>query len=105
MFNIINQWNILLSTITILISIYTLTIPVHNFNYYFTISTHPFVYILNIITTYIPKDTNLDILDIVIMISTILNNEYSLIADVNEDGSVDILDVVMMANILVGGLP
>ena len=39
----------------------------YNFNYYFTISTHPFVYILNIIATYIPKDTNLDILHIEII--------------------------------------
>ena len=34
-----------------------------------------------------------------------LGNEYSIIADVNEDGFVNILDVVLMANILVGGLP
>jgi hypothetical protein len=35
----------------------------------------------------------------------ILSNEYSVVADVNEDGSVDVLDVVLMVNILVGGLP
>ena len=50
-------------------------------------------------------DQILDILDIVIMISTILNNEYSIVADVNEDGSVNVLDVIVMINILVGGLP
>ena len=32
-----------------------------NFNYYFTISTHPFVYVLNIIALYVPNDTNLEI--------------------------------------------
>ena len=39
------------------------------------------------------------------MINMILSNEYSVVADVNEDGSVDVLDVVLMVNILVGGLP
>ena len=33
-----------------------------NFNYYFTITTHPFIYVLNIIAIYIPNDTNLDII-------------------------------------------
>ena len=39
------------------------------------------------------------------MINMIINNEYSMIADVNEDDSVNILDVIIMINILVGGLP
>ena len=39
------------------------------------------------------------------MINMVLNNEYAVIADVNEDGLVNILDVVIMVNILVGGLP
>ena len=47
----------------------------------------------------------LDILDIVLMVNMILTNEYSVVADVNEDESVDVLDVVLMVNILVGGLP
>lgn len=33
-----------------------------NFNYYFTITTHPFVYVLNIEAIYIPNDTNVDII-------------------------------------------
>ena len=44
-------------------------------------------------------------INIVQIIDMILSNEYSLIADVNEDGYVDILDVIIMVNILVGGLP
>ena len=47
----------------------------------------------------------LDVLDIVLMINMVLNSEYSIVADVNEDGFVNILDVVLMVNILVGGLP
>ena len=39
------------------------------------------------------------------MINMILDNEYSVLSDVNEDGALDILDVVIMANILLGGLP
>ena len=35
----------------------------------------------------------------------ILDNEYSIVADVNEDGFVNVIDVVLMVNILVGGLP
>ena len=41
----------------------------------------------------------------VFVITMILNNEYSIVADVNEDEYVDILDVIIMVNILVGGLP
>ena len=37
------------------------------------------------------------------MINMVLSDEFSIIADVNEDGVVNILDVVMMVNILVGG--
>ena len=50
-------------------------------------------------------DGILNVLDIVIMVSMVLDNQYSITADVNSDGFVDILDVVMMVNILVGGLP
>ena len=32
-------------------------------------------------------------------------NEYSLIADINEDGLVNIIDVVVLVNILLDGLP
>ena len=53
----------------------------------------------------INADEVLDILDIVLMISIILNSEYSLVADVNEDEYVNILDVIVMVNILMGGLP
>ena len=35
----------------------------------------------------------------------ILSNEYSLIADINEDDFVNVLDVIVMVNILLGGLP
>jgi hypothetical protein len=36
------------------------------------------------------------------MVNMILSNEYSVVADVNEDGSVNILDVIIMVNILIG---
>ncbi len=39
------------------------------------------------------------------MINIVLENDYNVIADVNEDGYVNVLDVVVMINILVGGLP
>lgn len=39
----------------------------YKFNYYFTISTHPFVYIINVIATHIPNDTNIDITHIEII--------------------------------------
>ena len=39
------------------------------------------------------------------MINMILSNEYSVVADVNEDGYGEVLDVVLMVKILVGGLP
>ena len=39
----------------------------YRFNYYFTISTHPFVYVLDITGIYVKDDTNLDIIDIKII--------------------------------------
>ena len=50
-------------------------------------------------------DGELNVLDIVLMVTVVLNNEYIEVADVNQDNMVNILDVVLMVNILVGGLP
>ena len=45
-------------------------------------------------------DVNLDgvinVLDVVLIVSMALSNEYSLVADLNEDGAVDILDIVIL---------
>ena len=51
------------------------------------------------------NDGELNVLDIVLMVTVVLNNEYIEVADVNQDNMVNILDVVLMVNILVGGLP
>ena len=47
-------------------------------------------------------DNILNVLDIVLMINMVLNNEYTVIADVNEDGLVNILDIIIYKNIILG---
>ena len=43
------------------------------------------------------NDEYINVNDIVILISIILNNEeYSYNADINQDGTIDVLDVVML---------
>ena len=43
------------------------------------------------------NDDYINVADIVILVSIILNNEtYSYNADINQDGTVDVLDVVML---------
>lgn len=55
-------------------------------------------------TTTIPGDVNGDtivnILDIVLVISLILGNQYDYAADVNSDNIVNVLDIVMIVNII-----
>ena len=45
-------------------------------------------------------DNIINVLDIVLVINTILSNEYNAAADINQDATVDILDVVLLVNIL-----
>ncbi len=47
-------------------------------------------------------DGQIDILDIIALVNTILNGDYSASADLNEDGAVNILDIVIYKNIILG---
>ena len=42
---------------------------------------------------------------IVTIINMVMEGEYSMFGDINEDDSIDILDVVLMVTVIVGGLP
>ena len=44
----------------------------------------------------------IDIQDLIILINMILSNEYSTLADLNEDGVVNILDITIYVNIILG---
>ena len=46
------------------------------------------------------SDSNIDVLDIVVMINLILSNEYQSNADMNGDQSINVLDVVQLVNII-----
>ena len=47
-------------------------------------------------------DGVIDILDLITLVTMILNGEYSIIADWNEDGVVNILDIIIYKNIILG---
>jgi len=59
---------------------------------------------LNEIGGDINQDGILDILDIVLTVSIIMDFEYNELGDVNEDGILDILDIVTIVNWLVNGV-
>ena len=44
------------------------------------------------------NDNNIDILDIVIVVSLILSGDYNIFGDINYDGSLNVMDVVILAN-------
>ena len=46
------------------------------------------------------SDSNIDVLDIVVMINLILSNDYQSNADINGDQSINVLDVVQLVNII-----
>jgi len=48
----------------------------------------------------INDDSNIDVLDIVVLINFILNNDYQSNADINGDGNINVLDVVQLVNII-----
>ena len=48
-------------------------------------------------------DGEINVLDIVLMVNTILDGEYDSLADINEDDVVDILDIVRLVNIILDG--
>ena len=45
-------------------------------------------------------DSTVNIQDVILAVSFILNGDYSLSADINSDNSIDILDVVQIVNII-----
>ena len=45
-------------------------------------------------------DSDINILDVVLMVSLILSDEYSLIADVNEDNLINVLDIVLLIEMI-----
>ena len=50
------------------------------------------------------EDQNINILDVILMVNTILNSEdYIEMGDMNGDGGVDILDVILLVNIILNG--
>ena len=48
------------------------------------------------------SDSQINILDVVIMIEMILDNTYDLIVDLNEDNDINVLDVVGLVNLILG---
>ncbi len=46
------------------------------------------------------NDGDVNILDVVLLANTVLDNSYSQEADLNSDGTVNILDIVMLVNII-----
>ena len=46
------------------------------------------------------QDSNMDILDVVLLISFILDNQLDSSGDINFDGQIDVLDVVQLVNII-----
>ena len=55
---------------------------------------------LNEITGDINLDNTVNIQDIILLVSIILNDGYNILADLNFDGTVDILDAVALINII-----
>jgi len=45
-------------------------------------------------------DSNIDVIDIIILINFILSNDYQSNADINGDGNINVLDVVQLVNII-----
>lgn len=50
----------------------------------------------------INQDTLINLVDIVLLVSLILNDGSDILADMNEDSSLDILDVVLLVNFILG---
>jgi hypothetical protein len=48
-------------------------------------------------------DQLINILDVILLVSVILEDEYIQSGDLNSDGSVDVLDIVSIVNIILGG--
>ena len=46
-------------------------------------------------------DSSLDVLDIVQIVSYILDSQYDMIADINDDSSLDVLDIVQIVSIII----
>ena len=44
------------------------------------------------------NDENIDILDVVAVISLILNGDYNSLGDINYDGVLNVMDVVIIVN-------
>ena len=51
----------------------------------------------------INEDQLINILDVILLVSVILDGEYIQSGDLNSDGSVDVLDIVSIVNIILGG--
>ena len=49
----------------------------------------------------INNDGTLDVLDIILIINTILNNDYNQLADINADNIVNIQDIILIVNIII----
>ena len=48
------------------------------------------------------QDDLVNILDIVMTVTFILDNEFNEFADLNGDGNVDVVDVILIVNIILG---
>ena len=46
------------------------------------------------------NDGNLNILDIISLVSIILDNNYNVIGDINQDNNLNILDIILLTNII-----
>ena len=53
----------------------------------------------------INNDSEINILDVVIIVNMILDGDYDAIADINEDDTVNILDIVALVNWIMNGIP
>ena len=61
-------------------------------------------YVYSGTTTGIPGDVNndgiIDVLDVVLTVSIVLDDDYNSFADVNNDGSINVLDIVQIVNLI-----
>ena len=48
-------------------------------------------------------DEELNIVDIVLLVNLILDNQFELIGDLNEDGTLNVIDVVLLLNLILYG--
>ena len=52
----------------------------------------------------INNDQLINVIDVVLLVSYVLNNNYSIESDLNNDSSLNVLDIVILVSLIVGEL-